>query len=277
MRALAVIVLFVALCDLTNLRDISGAEDTQTLLLIRPVISFDETIQIRTPRWQHGDLHPQTEPEPHKRRRKVAPARSSNKAAVTVEHDSFGQAVLPQCLGYRKHGRFSGVIITRLRIHQQGSACIYRVEHFHDMLLLALKLSRDSRGIFEVKLPEREGSRPLNRPMATFARGGNLTVLVEDAPNRSRGSWQALGEGPSRLRMMKVVKDGFGTWDALKIAGRVHADLEDAIDDGLAEPGRRVLASTGVTVEDEGIVRLSSQQPTLPFLDPTLGATNGLR
>jgi hypothetical protein len=86
--------------------------------------------------------------------------------------------------------------------------------------------------------------------MATLHGHGNPPILVQDAPDRARGARQALGQGGGRLGMVQIIEDGLGAGRALEMTGRLIANLEDAVDDGLTEGGRRVLAGTRATVED---------------------------
>ena len=156
---------------------------------VRAVVALDKSIAIRTARWTDRHLDAKAVQQAHQWRGKLSHL-TSDKARVAIQRDRFGPSLLAQGLDNSLKRGFGSEILVHLSIDQDRGAGVDGIEHFDNMLLLAIGLSWHGRDILEVELPGSRWFRTLNGRVASFTRDGNAAMLTEDLPDGAGGTGQ---------------------------------------------------------------------------------------
>jgi hypothetical protein len=97
-------------------------------------------------------LHPNTPQEAHQRRGEIPPARTEDLAGIVIKGEHRGPAMLAQKLGHGREQGFGIEITLHLPMQPDRGARIHEIGNLHHMLLLAVGISRNTAGIFEIEL-----------------------------------------------------------------------------------------------------------------------------
>ena len=98
-----------------------------------------------------GD-HSDTPQEAHQRGGEIAALWAADKTGIIVKGQHAGQTVLAEKLDHHLEEGFRIKIAPHLAVQPDGGPCIDEVGNLDDMLPLALRIGRDSAGIFQVEL-----------------------------------------------------------------------------------------------------------------------------
>jgi hypothetical protein len=178
--------------------------------------------------------------------------------------------MLAQKLAYHLEEGLGIEITTHLAVQPDRGASINKVGNLDHMPLFALRISRNTTGIFQIeldflaRLPERQ------RFGLAATMLFNAACLAQDLPDGRLGTWQVHIGTLEYGVAMDIVEDRFWSRDALQVLRRSHSNLQDALDDGWlgGDGGRWRVPRSRVGVQRHDISRISLAYPPEPLADP---------
>src|SRR5262249_22236317 len=167
-------------CDCAHPLQIGRSLDLQTFLLVGAMVAFDKRIEVWPSRRTNAHLDHKAQPEAQERRGTLALMALSHKAWVAVDRDHVRQPLVCDNRSGSLDGAGHGKITPRLSRDQDGGAHIDDIENLDHVLLLALWLRRNSRGILKVQLPTLQGFGTFDTLMGTAPRRDNPLILTQN-------------------------------------------------------------------------------------------------
>ncbi len=148
---------------------------------------------------------------------------------------------------------------------EHRGAGVDAVERFDHMVLLALRLSRDRRGIFKIELPL------LHRLGALDGVGGmrqprsNASMLAQESVNATCRARQAQSCLLEALITRQILQQGLGTRGPAEPEGSLVPHLQQAIHHERVQPRRPMVRRAGEAMQDLLSIGRSTRQALLPL------------
>ncbi len=151
--ALLVVVKHKALGDLSHLLERAGTMHEQAFMT---QCASDRVRRMRSYQADAGDRHgvrrPNTTESAPDAIRKSRPLALPTKRGSLSKVSMAGKPCSSAKLGHRLQKRFGMEIGMSHPFEPDRGACVHKISHFDHMLLLALRISRNGHGIFEIQL-----------------------------------------------------------------------------------------------------------------------------
>ena len=154
------------------------------------MVAFDKRIFVGTLWGTDLGLNAQTQQKAPQCRGKIPATGTAHPARITIKSQHGRQAIRAQEGGHGFQSGFRMKIIMRLSTEHNGGACIDKIEHLDDMLVLALGISGDSGGILEIHLDLLEWFTRLHWLVRALRGIEDASELAQDFPDGPRGAWR---------------------------------------------------------------------------------------
>jgi len=206
-----------------------------------------------------------------KRGRKIAALWSSQPTGVAIQGDGARQPVLLERLRDRLQSRFCRKIGADRARDEHGGSLIDDVEGLDHMLLFALRVGWNSRGILKVKLPMLHRLGTLDGVGCMRLTSNDTSVLSQEPMNGARRTWQAESGLLEVLIARQIVQDGLGTRCPASPFRRLVTDFQQSIHHLLLQSRGPMVRGTTEAVQDLLISGRSTLEAFLPFVHPAQG------